>query len=284
MPKKPRNSVRSFALLAAATALTTLGAGLTSPARAAAATSPARTSSAAASVARTSSAAGTSAAGTSSAGSSSAAVGLAAGGLAAAIPARTSSAALSPRVGPPPDRKLKAALLGTKDLPPGYQSLGDPEIVDLAVATKSDFCDDLRGNATPGKMIEVRSAVASFMRLPKGPALVETLSVTGAREARGTVTGVAAAPGRCPTIHQGTAVITIKPVPLPGLGARAAGIRIEAHDPASKSDLRGSVIVIAHHDLLLVLSIAGGSADDRKALEKVAGAAERKLRETGKRS
>jgi hypothetical protein len=261
MPKKTRNSVRSFALLATATALTTLGAGLTSPARAAAVTSPAANRPAA----------------TSSAGSSSAGVGLAASGLAAAVPARTSSAALSPRVGPPPDHKLKAALLSTADLPAGYQSMGDPEIIDLEMDTNVDFCDDLRGNAAPANVIKVRSAVATFMRLPEGPALVETLSVTGAREARAVVAGVAAAPDRCPTIKQDGALITIKPVPLPGSIARAAGIRLEFHDPASKSDLRGSVIVIAHRDLLLVLSIASGSADDRRALEKVAAVAGRKL-------
>jgi hypothetical protein len=239
MPKNRRNSVRSFALLAAATTLTTLGAGLTSPARAAAATSPA----------------------TSSAGSS--------------------SAAVSPRVGPPTDRKLKAALLGEKDLPPGYQSLGDPSITTLQVAAKSDLCDEMRANATPGRMVKVRTASVTFLKAPKGPALVEMLSVTGAAQARAAVAGVKAAPRRCPVIRPGAPgepVTTVKAAPVPRLGDRAAGIRIEAVEPASKSRLRGTVIVIAHGDLMLVLSIAGGSDDDRRTLEKIATVAERKLR------
>jgi hypothetical protein len=170
--------------------------------------------------------------------------------------------------------RLRAALLGARDLP-GYSPTTSGYVSTVSsLSTDTNICDH-----KVGSQAHTPSAQAAFIGGIPGPMLFETLSVTGARTARAIVAGIAAAPRLCRSFN-GSAVgmntqLRISSAPAPRLGDASSAVRFVVRPAATTMVIEGNLISVARGNVAVTLiQINGGS---RREFETVAAAAIRKL-------
>ena len=148
---------------------------------------------------------------------------------------------------------------------------------DILPGVDPDICADPFAPGRPDAGILPKpGAMAQFYRADGDVLLYAALTRVGAVTAHAAVGLVRSGPGRCPGGVAGVLPMVVRPMPVPRLGDRAAGLRFETRVPGGRI-VFGRLVAFACRDVAAVLCTVGTSDVNSAETTAIVRAAARKL-------